>query len=90
MNLSNNHRLNVAAAGRGRDTGYSFAFSRFIFTGAYARQVLVVCGINIIVACSVRLINLDGAILARHRRHDDSGRLSVRPSWPSTTVCRRG
>ncbi len=32
----------------------------FIFTGAYGRQVLVVCGINIIVACSVRLINLTG------------------------------
>jgi branched-chain amino acid transport system permease protein len=32
----------------------------FIFTGAYAQQVLVVCGINIIVACSVRLINLTG------------------------------
>jgi branched-chain amino acid transport system permease protein len=32
----------------------------FIFTGAYGQQVLVVCGINIIVACSVRLINLTG------------------------------
>jgi branched-chain amino acid transport system permease protein len=32
----------------------------FIFRGAYAHQVLVVCGINILVACSVRLINLTG------------------------------
>ena len=32
----------------------------FIFTGAYGRQVLAVCGINIVVACSVRLINLTG------------------------------
>ena len=31
-----------------------------VFSGGYARQVLVVCGINIIVACSVRLINLTG------------------------------
>ena len=31
-----------------------------IFTGAYSRQVLVVCGINIVVACSVRLIYLTG------------------------------
>jgi len=31
-----------------------------IFRGAYAHQVLAVCGINIIVACSVRLINLTG------------------------------
>jgi branched-chain amino acid transport system permease protein len=31
-----------------------------IFTGSYGRQVLIVCGINIVVACSVRLINLTG------------------------------
>jgi branched-chain amino acid transport system permease protein len=31
-----------------------------VFSGAYGQQVLVVCGINIIVACSVRLINLTG------------------------------
>ena len=31
-----------------------------VFGGGYAHQVLVVCGINIIVACSVRLINLTG------------------------------
>jgi branched-chain amino acid transport system permease protein len=32
----------------------------FIFRSAYAHQVLVVCGINIIIGCSVRLINLSG------------------------------
>jgi branched-chain amino acid transport system permease protein len=32
----------------------------FIFHSAYAHQVLVVCGINIIIGCSVRLINLSG------------------------------
>jgi branched-chain amino acid transport system permease protein len=32
----------------------------FIFRSDYAHQVLVVCGINIIIACSVRLINLSG------------------------------
>ncbi len=33
-----------------------------VFTGAYSNQILVTTGINIIVACSVRLINLTGLL----------------------------